>query len=136
MLKILAPMVLLLFSFEVLATEFPIVIREYIDDIKIDAYINKTDLDSLEPWTPFESPPRLSVGGALMAVKNYIDADTRYADFSLVGIELKLLPQHERYWHYIVKINTLLEDRREPGFFIVLMDGKVIPAIMQPDSIK
>jgi hypothetical protein len=55
---------------------------------------------------------------------------------TLTGIELKKIPRHEKHWHYLVKTKSEVDDIVESHYFIVLMDGKVIAAIKEPESIK
>ncbi len=136
MTKNLLPILILLFSTQVLAIEFPIEISEYIDDVKIDAFINKEDLEKTSQWTPFESSPPLTINQALTAILNDEKSEINLNNASVIGVELKPVPHHKSYWHYLVKIKTISEEGSEPHFFIVLMDGKVIPAIKEPDSIK
>ncbi len=136
MLKKLLPTLLLVFSGHVFAVEFPIEISEYIDDVKIDAYINKEDLNNTTQWTPFESSPPLTINQALTAILNDEKSDIDLQTSKVIGVELKPVPRHKSYWHYLVKIKSVSEDGSEPHFFIVLMDGKVISAIKEPDSIK
>jgi hypothetical protein len=136
MTKNLLPILILLFSTQVLAIEFPIEISEYIDDVKIDAFINKEDLENTSQWTPFESSPPLTINQALTAILNDEKSEINLNNASVIGVELKPVPHHKSYWHYLVKIKTISEEGSEPHFFIVLMDGKVIPAIKEPDSIK
>lgn len=136
MLKKILLLLMLLSSSHVLAVEFPIEISEYIDDVKIDAYINREDLNNTSQWTPFESSPPLTINQALTAILNDENAAIDFNNSTVVGIELKPVPRHKSYWHYLVKIKTVSEDKSEPHFFVVLMDGKVISAIREPDSIK
>lgn len=136
MLRKLLPLLFLLFSFKALAMEFPIKVTEYIDDVKIDAYINEKDLLRTKKWTPFESPPPLSVAAAMTAIKNYISADSDFSNTTLIGVELKKIPHHKSYWHYLVKVKTVTENNSQPNFYVVLMDGKVVSAIKEPESIK
>jgi hypothetical protein len=136
MTKSLLPILMLLFSAQVFAVEFPIEISEYIDDVKIDAYINKEDLKNTRKWTPFESPPPLTINQALTAILNDEKYKIDLNSSSLIGVELKPVPHHKFYWHYLVKIKTISENGSEPHFYIVLMDGKVISAIKEPESIK
>jgi hypothetical protein len=136
MINKLLPILMLLFCSRAFALEFPIEISEYIDDVKIDAYINKEDLNKTSQWTPFESSPPLTVNQALTAILNYDDSEIDFNNSRVIGVELKPVPRHKSYWHYLVKIKTISEDGSEPHFFIVLMDGKVISAIKEPDSIK
>jgi len=129
------PLLVLLFSAKLFAYEFPIKITEYIDDIKVDAYIKKSDIDQELIWVPFESSPPLSLADALQAIQNYaLGADLE--NLTLTGIELKPIPHHEKHWHYLVKVKSEVDDTLLPHFFIVLMDGKVISALREPESIK
>jgi hypothetical protein len=132
----LLPLFFLLLNSNVLAFEFPIQVTEYIDDVKIDAYINQKDIAEDTQWMAFETPPPLSIQQALAAVQDFIRADNRFSDATLISIELKRIPHHESYWHYVVKARTKLDNEYLPHFFVVLMDGKVISAIKEPDSIK
>ena len=134
--KILTSLLFLLFSGNILAYEFPVVITEYFDEIKIDAYIKKSDINTKLQWTPFKSPPPLSINDALQAVNNYIVSNNESTNIILIGIELKQIPRYENVWHYLVKVKSTLGDISRPHFFVVLMDGKVISAIKEPVSIK
>ena len=136
MFKKLMPFLLLLFCGKVVAYESPIEIIEYIDDVKVVANINKNDLNKKTQWIPFKSPPPLSVADALQAVQKYIGSHGKISDIKLRGIELKRMSHHEMYWHYLVKIIYQRGDKTQPHFFVVLMDGKVIPALQEPESIK
>lgn len=136
MLKNFVPLLLLMFSGHVFGIEFPIEISEYIDDVKIDAYINEADLNKTAKWEPFGSSPPLTIKGALFAIKNDSGTDIDFSNTQLIGVELKPVPHHRSFWHYLVKLKTVSEDGSEPHFFIVLMDGKVISAIKEPESIK
>jgi hypothetical protein len=127
---------LLLISSKLFAVEFPVEVSEYIDDVKIDAYINKKDINDKSKWTPFKTAPGLSVDAALAAVDKYINSSTEFKETRLVGIELKPIPHHEEYWHYLVKTKSVVGNETKPHFFIVMMDGKVVSAIQEPDSIK
>jgi len=134
--KKLIPLLFLLFSGKLLAYEFPIEISEYIDDIKIIAYLNKSDISQEPKWTPFEGPPPLSIYDALQAVQSYISSDADITNTTLTEIELKQIPGHEIYWHYLVKVRFKVADKTQPHFFVVLMDGKVVSALKRPEPIK
>ena len=136
MFKKLIPFLLLLFFGRAMAYENPIEIIEYIDDVKVVAYISKSDITEKLQWTPLESPVPLSIDDALRAVQNYIKSDKDIADFKLSGIELKRIARYEMYWHYLVKLKYKSDGRMRPHFYVVLMDGKVISALREPESIK
>ncbi|MBE9568872.1 MAG: hypothetical protein IMF14_09255 [Proteobacteria bacterium] len=127
---------ILLVSSKLFAVEFPVEVSEYIDDVKIDAYINKKDINEQSKWTPFKTAPGLSVDAALAAVDKYINTRTEFKDTRLISIELKPIPHYEAYWYYLVKTKSAVSNEIKPHFFIVLMDGKVVSAIKEPDAIK
>ena len=136
MYKKLMPFVFLFFACNVLANQHPIEIMEYIDDVKIIAYINDSDIDAETRWTPFESPPPLSISDALTAVEHYIKKNSDFTSAALSGIELKKMPRHENIWHYLVRVKGTIADKTQAHFYVVLMNGKVISGIRKPDSIK
>lgn len=136
MLEKLIPALLFLISGQALAVEFPLEISEYFDDIRIIAYVNQSDVDKEARWTPFQSPPPLSVRAALKEVQTHLKTDHVFANAELTSIELKPIPKQKDYWHYLVKIRYTQDGITRPHFFVVLMDGKVISALKQPDSIK
>jgi hypothetical protein len=134
--KKLMPFVFMLFTGNVLANEPPIEIIEYIDDVKIIAYINESDLGAETQWIPFKSPPPLSISDALQAVDQYIKTNSEFTHATLIGIELKEIARHENIWHYLVRVKGSSADKTQAHFYVVLMNGKVISGIRRPDSIK
>ena len=136
MYKKLLPLLVLLFSGKALAFEFPIEVTEYFDDVKIVAYIDKSDINEVSHWIPFEKQPPLSIYDALQAVKKFMISNSVFGDATVTGIELRRIPHHEIYWHYVVKVKYKDKENIRPHFFVVLMDGKVISAIREPESIK
>jgi len=130
------PLLLLLFSASTQAYEFPVEIIEFIDNAKIVASIDEGDIDESLYWQPFESPPPLSIAGALDAIRTHIASDPQAGRTELTGIELKQIPHHSRHWHYLVKMRTEVEGKPQPRYFIVLMTGKVIPGLREPETVK
>lgn len=130
------PFLLVIASNYAQAYELPIEVIEYLDNRKVVAFINEGDIDKTQHWTPFEEAPSLTVEGALKAIKQYAAADPEYAKATLTGIELKPIPHHEGYWHYLVKLKTPFNDTFRSHYFIVLMNGKVISGIREPDTVR
>jgi hypothetical protein len=126
----------LLLASKALAFEFPIEVIEYMDDVKVVAYIDRHDIDKEKRWHPFQEQPPISIHDALRAVKAFIDSTENFTDITMTGIELKHIPHHEAHWHYLVKVRYRTDGVLKPHFFVVLMDGKVISAIREPESIK
>ena len=78
--KKLIPLLFLLMSGRVLAYEFPVEVVEYIDDVKIVAYIDKNHISKISQWVPFESQPPLSIHDALQAVQKFMISNAEFAE--------------------------------------------------------
>jgi hypothetical protein len=129
-------LLLLLFSANSQAYEFPVEIIEFIDNAKIVASVSEGDIDEKLYWQPFEGPPPLSIAGALDAIQKHIASDPQAGTAELTGIELKRIPHHSRHWHYLVKMSSQVDGKPQPRYFIVLMTGKVIPGLREPETVK
>ncbi len=118
------------------AYQLPVEIFEYADDVKIVAFIDKKDIDESQNWRAFESAPPLSVNDALAAVKRHINArQPEIGGATLETIELRQIPQHPGHWHYMVKLKN--GDPKHPyHYFVVLMNGKVVPAVHEIAAVK
>lgn len=130
------PLMLILFSGKILAMEFPLEIIEYIDNSRVVAFINESDIDKSLPWTPFEGNPPLRLTDALGLIQKHATSDLNLKNATLNEIELRQIPQHKNYWHYLAKMQASSDDKMRTYYFIVLMNGKIISGIREPQSIK
>jgi len=129
-------LLLLLFSGNAYCYEFPVEIFEYIDNTKVVAFIDKSDIDDAMRWQPFKEAPPFTVEDAVKSVKKHIDADDRLKNVTLLEVELRQIPNFEQHWHYLVKVKADIGEERRSQYFVVLMNGKVIPAIREPEATK
>lgn len=70
----------------------------------------------------------LSIDDAIAAVQEFDNEPN--AEFAIDRIEIKPVPKHANHWHYLI----LLENEAKVthyDLYIVLMDGKVIPAMIE-----
>jgi hypothetical protein len=118
------------------AYNFPIEVIEYIDQTRVVAFINEEDINKTLQWAPFQGPPPLTLADALEAVQEYIVANPELRYAVLTEIELKRIPQHERHWHYLVRMQSDGGGKPHAWFLIVLMDGKIIAGLREPEGIK
>ena len=125
---------LLLCSSQSQALEYPVEIIEYIDNVRVVAFVKESDIDKSPQWDPGSAPP-LSIANAISAVQQHI-APAPISSDTLIGIELKKIPRHEHYWHYLIKNKQRSEDRLVSHYYVVLMNGKVIPALKEPEAYK
>jgi len=125
-----------LFSVTLHASELPIEIIEYVDQTKVVTFINEEDIDKTVVWVPFEGPPPLTIAEALALVQKFIAPDPEMAGSQLTEIELRRIPHHEIHWHYVVRMKAHTRDKPRSRFFIVLMNGKIIQGLREPEAIK
>jgi len=118
------------------AAHFPIEIFEYVDSARVVAFIDESDLDESAHWHPFEAPPPLGIEGVTAAIRTYMTSDKGLAGAILTEIELRQVPHREKDWHYMVKLKTQRDHGSRSRYLVVLMSGKIIPAIREPESVK
>ena len=136
MLRRILWLILPLLSGNIYAYEFPIEIIEYIDNTKVVVFINEEDIDNSQRWSPFKSPPPLTITAALNLMQKQVASDPALAKASLTGIELKPIPHHDDQWHYLVKINTQIDGKSHSHYFFLLMNGKIIAGLKEPETLK
>ncbi len=125
--------VMLGFSINAYAFQPRIQILEQFDDLTMVAYISVKDINSNPEWNPDMGPPPLTVSQAIQAVKNYVKISKKSR--IIKEIEIRPVPNHAKHWHYLIKI-TNDEMKTKYNIYVVLMNGKVIPAIIEPQGYK
>jgi len=124
---------MLALSSNIHAMQPKIEIFEQFDDLRMVAFLNADDITNSPAWNPDSGAPPLSVNQAVQAVKGFIKTAT--AAGAIRKIEIRQVPKYAERWHYLFKVAN---DARKAKFdiYIVLMDGKVIPAIIEPSAYK
>jgi len=118
------------------AFKFPIEMIEGVDGARVIVYINEEDIDTDVHWAPFEGEPPVSVGEALAAVRTHVEQNASFGDVTLRDIQLRRIPRHDNDWHYMVVLQSQRGGSPVLHYYAVLMTGKVIPAILEPESYK
>ncbi|HFD81312.1 MAG TPA: hypothetical protein ENK05_13110 [Gammaproteobacteria bacterium] len=127
------PILLLIAFGNAWSYEVRVEIVERMDDSMVVGFISEADIQASRPWTPMKEPVPLDIDAAIGAVRKQLQqkrADP--ASFSITEIELRQIPQHEGRWHYIVKGVSAGKN----AYYFVLMNGKVVPVIREPESYK
>ncbi len=97
------------------------------------AFISTEEIENSPEWNPNLTPPPLTVAEAIQAVKNYVKTPDNLG--SVNEIEIRQVPKHEKNWHYLIKIaNESMKSKYD--VYVVLMNGTVIPAIIEPQGYK
>ncbi len=126
----------LLISAQAGAIEFPLEVIESIDNTRVVAFISQKDIDAAGTWEPLRSPPPVALAQALDAVLAALSQHGVAAEsIRLASAELKEFPHQPGHWHYLVRLKKT-SGKPHPRFYVVLMNGKVIPAAMEPEAYK
>ncbi|HED35304.1 MAG TPA: hypothetical protein ENJ08_14000 [Gammaproteobacteria bacterium] len=105
-------------------------IFEQFDDLRMIAFISADDINNSPEWNPDLTPPSLTVYNAIKAVKKFRKKPTAVQE-----IEIRPVPGYEKHWHYLIKVsNDAMKSKHD--IYIVLMDGKIIPATIEPEGYK
>lgn len=126
-------MAILAFSTNVYASQPKIEIFEQFDALRMVAFISKKDINSSPQWGPVSGALPLTVAEAMQAVKDFTKNPDIYS--SIKEIELRPVPKHEMHWHYLIKVAND-EMKTQYNIYVVLMNGKVIPALIEPAGYK
>ena len=110
----------LVFSTNVYALQPNIEIVEQFDDLRMVAFISEKDIDDSPVWNTNLTPPPLTVGEAIQAVKKFNKTTDAFSDIK--EIEIRPVPEHETKWHYLIKVANDAK-RSKFDIYMVLMNG-------------
>lgn len=108
-------------------------IVEQFDNLRLVAFISMEDITSSPEWNPNIDAPPLRVDEAIQAVKEFYAGSEGLAPIK--EIEIRPVPRYETHWHYLIKIANPAKQTRY-DIYVVLMSGRVIPAIIEPEGYK
>ncbi len=112
-------------------------IIEQFDDVRLVAFIRESDLENYPTWNTMKDAPPLTIAQAIKAVHDYHKKNNAELAAETVNeVELKKITRHEKYWHYLVKIKINGGDDAKYQVYVVLLNGKVIPALTETESYK
>lgn len=130
-------LLLTIVSGNALAFQSSIEIIEQFDEVKLVAFINQNDIENYPLWHSLTEAPPLSISEAIQAVKKlYKSHNDKLGTEAVREIELRVMPHHKKYWHYLIKMKGDDNGKQKYQVYVVLMNGKVIPAIMETESYK
>lgn len=115
---------------------FPIELMEYVGTHRVVAFIDAKDVEAVPTWRPFQGPPPETMEEALEDVRDYVAADEIFESARVEQVSLRQIPHLEDRWHYVVALETNEGAETRNRYLVVLMNGKIVPAIEAPQSIK
>lgn len=114
------------------AFEPTVEIVEQFDNSRVVAFVKKNDIENSPEWNPNRDAPPLSVALAVDKVEQFNQSK---AIGAIKEIEIRPVPRHPTHWNYLIKVDDD-EMRTKYAVYVVLMNGMVIPAIIEPQSYK
>jgi hypothetical protein len=112
-------------------------IIEQFDDLRLVAFIDQQDINDYPEWQPVNGAPPLSIEQAVKAISKMKASNHEdMAAGSISKIELRKIANHDDYWHYLIKMHSNNGERLKYEIYVVLMTGKVIPALIETESFK
>jgi len=125
-----------LYSVSAYAYDWPIEIIEYVDNARVVATLSQGDIDESADWKPAGAAPALSIKKVAAIARDFAAANEGWEGATLEEIALRRIPHHEDKWHYMVKMKTEMDDQVSYHYLVVLMNGKTIAALREPESVK
>jgi hypothetical protein len=119
------------------AYAFPLEIFENLSGNRIVAFLEESDIDAAaSKWQPSEQTPPVTVQKLTRSIFEHMATEKGLENIEVEEIDLRPIPRHKEQWHYLVKMKVENNHEIEHRYFLVLMNGKIFPAIREPESIK
>ena len=121
-----------------LANEFPLEIIERFADARIVIYTQKNAIEESPTWSPSEGAPPLTIEILVKTIQKWSAADPNLAKSTIRKIELKPISHYENLdrWYYLVQLKIESQDHSGMHYVAVLMNGKILSAIREPETYK
>ena len=118
---------------------WPEEVIDSLDGQRLVVFLPNEDIAASPQWHPAaDAPPPLNIAAAIENLKKWMINDSRYQDVEIHEIKLTPIRHHEQEhrWYYLFQLRHPDGGRRKAMYAVVLLNGKVVPAIAEPSSIK
>lgn len=117
---------------------WPVEIFDVMDGQRLVVFLHNEDIAASRPWQPSEGGPPLTIAEVLEHIKDWVVKDPRLTGAQVREIELKPIHEHEmeHRWYYLVQLHGTRNGRPKAFYAAVLFTGKIVPAMVEPASIK
>ena len=119
------------------AGHWPLEIYDVMDGKKIVVFLQDDDITASPQWLPTDGPPPLTVADALQKLHAWMGKDSRLKGAWFHEMELKPIHGHEQEhrWYYLMQMQVE-GGKPKYRYAVVLFNGKVVPAMVEPASYK
>jgi hypothetical protein len=118
---------------------WPEEIIDSMDGRRLVLFLPNKDIADSPQWMPADgAAPPLNIAGAMAQLKEWMAGDPRYREAEIHEIKLQPIRQHEKEnrWYYLFQLRRHDGDKRKVIYAAVLLNGKVVPVLVEPASIK
>ena len=139
MLKNLIATVLVFVASQALATTpWPLEIIDHLDDATLVVFVNEADIEASPKWNPDSGAPPFGLQQMFQAVAAWKDKNDCTDTVKIEKIELKPIAHHEKEgrWYYLVQLRDEGAEKPTKRYLAILMNGKAIAAVKEPESYK
>ncbi len=111
-------------------------IVETFENSRVVAFVDPADLENYPAWSPEQdAQPPVSIREAIGRFQQR-STKNKTNPGNIKEIELKELPGYQHHWHYLIKTKSMRDGKLKSHVYVILMSGKVIPAMVEPESYK
>ncbi len=138
MLHLVGGLILLVVTGAVNAAPWPLEIIDRLDDARIVIYVNESDIEQSPVWNPADGAPPFGLKDLMKRVAAWEKKNRGPDTDGIEKIELKPIAHHEKQgrWYYLVQLGDKLNGKPTHRYLAVLMSGKTVAAIREPESYK
>jgi len=117
---------------------WPVEIFDVMDNQKLVIFIANEDIAASPQWQPAQGGPPVSIAAALEQARSWIEHEPPLKGARIHEIELKLIHEHEHEnrWYYLLQLRTEKDGKISAHYIAILFNGKIVPAIAEPASLK
>ncbi len=121
------------------ANLWPEEIIDSMDGRRLVLFLPNEDITASPQWLPADgAPPPLDIAGAMAQLKEWMAGDPRYRETEIHEIKLTPIRRHEKEnrWYFLFQLRHSDGGKPKAIYAAVLLNGKVVPVIVEPASIK
>jgi hypothetical protein len=136
--KLFAAMLVIMTSSAFATVPWPLEIIDHLDNATLVIFVNESDIESSPKWSPDTGKPPFGLEEMLQAIGEWKKRNDCSAADRIEKIELKPIAHHEKEgrWYYLVQIKNVEKGQHSHRYLAVLMNGKTIAAVQEPESYK
>lgn len=115
---------------------WPEEVFDVMDNQRLVIFLENEDIAESPEWQPTKGRSPLSIADVLKLANVWISQNSRLSNAKVHEIELKPISKHEHRWYYLLQLQSKSNGKITEHYIAVLLNGKVVPAIAEPTTIK